>query len=58
MDYGLVEFWIEDEQFMLTKTCTIYIPNGIKHCPHWSDLDLVARKLTRTLAACAFFQGY
>jgi hypothetical protein len=28
-----IEFWIEDEKFMLTKSCLIFIPKGIKHCP-------------------------
>jgi hypothetical protein len=30
---GEVEFWIEDEKYLLTKSCIIYIPKGIKHCP-------------------------
>ena len=30
---GEVEFWIEDEQFILEKTCMIFIPGGMKHCP-------------------------
>jgi hypothetical protein len=30
---GEVEFWIEDEKFLLTKTCMIFIPAGMKHCP-------------------------
>ena len=28
-----IEFWIEDEQFILTKTCMIFVPRGMKHCP-------------------------
>lgn len=28
-----IEFWIEDEKFMLTKSCMIFIPGGVKHCP-------------------------
>jgi hypothetical protein len=30
---GEVEFWIEDEKFMLTKSTMIFVPKGIKHCP-------------------------
>lgn len=28
-----IEFWIEDEKFMLTKSSLIFIPKGLKHCP-------------------------
>jgi hypothetical protein len=28
-----IEFWIEDEKFMLTRTCMIFVPAGMKHCP-------------------------
>lgn len=28
-----VEFWLEDEQFMLTKSFLAYIPAGMVHCP-------------------------
>ena len=30
---GVVEFWIEDEKYILTKTCTILIPKGAYHLP-------------------------
>jgi hypothetical protein len=30
---GEIEFWLEDEQFMLTKSFMIYIPAGMVHCP-------------------------
>ena len=30
---GEVEFWIEDEKFLITKTAMIFIPAGMKHCP-------------------------
>jgi hypothetical protein len=33
--FAEVEFWIENERYMLTKSCTIYIPKGLKHCPMW-----------------------
>ncbi|HSW57737.1 MAG TPA: hypothetical protein VLH15_05010 [Dehalococcoidales bacterium] len=28
-----IEFWIEDEQHILTSSALIFIPKGIKHCP-------------------------
>ena len=28
-----IEFWLEDEQFMLTKSFLVYIPAGMVHCP-------------------------
>jgi hypothetical protein len=31
--YGEVEFWIEDEKYLLTESCIIFIPKGVKHCP-------------------------
>lgn len=30
---GEVEFWLEDEKYTLTKSCMIYCPAGLKHCP-------------------------
>jgi hypothetical protein len=30
---GEIEFWLDDEQYMLTKSCLIYVPGGMKHCP-------------------------
>jgi hypothetical protein len=30
---GTIEFWIEDEKYILTKTCTILIPKGVYHLP-------------------------
>lgn len=30
---GEIEFWIEDEQFTLTRTCLIFIPRNIRHSP-------------------------
>ena len=32
---GEVEFWIEDERYILTESSVIYIPKGVKHCPLW-----------------------
>ena len=30
---GEVELWLGDEQYFLTKSCLVYIPAGLKHCP-------------------------
>jgi len=30
---GEVEFWLEDEKYMLTRSCLIYAPKGMRHCP-------------------------
>jgi hypothetical protein len=30
---GEIEFWLEDEQFILTKSFAVYIPAGMVHCP-------------------------
>jgi len=30
---GEIEFWIEDEQYLLTESCLIFVPKGIRHCP-------------------------
>jgi mannose-6-phosphate isomerase-like protein (cupin superfamily) len=30
---GEVELWIEDEKHLLTKSCLVYIPAGVEHCP-------------------------
>ena len=30
---GEVEFWVEDEPHIITKTCALYIPAGVYHCP-------------------------
>jgi hypothetical protein len=30
---GEIEFWIEDEKFMLTKSCLIFLPKGTYHGP-------------------------
>lgn len=30
---GEVEFWMEDEKYMLTKSCLIFAPKGLRHCP-------------------------
>jgi hypothetical protein len=30
---GEVELWLDDERHVLTKSCLVYIPKGLKHCP-------------------------
>ncbi len=30
---GEVEFWLEDEKYLLTKSCLIFAPRGLRHCP-------------------------
>jgi hypothetical protein len=30
---GEIELWLEDEKFRLTKSCTVFVPKGMKHCP-------------------------
>jgi hypothetical protein len=30
---GEVEFWMEEEKFIITNSCMIFVPPGIKHCP-------------------------
>lgn len=37
---GEVDFWIEDEKYVINKTSAVFIPRGIYHCP------IIVRKLT------------
>jgi hypothetical protein len=30
---GEIEFWLEDEKFVLEKSCLVYVPRGMKHLP-------------------------
>ena len=30
---GEIEIWLEDENYILTRSCLIFIPAGMKHCP-------------------------
>jgi quercetin dioxygenase-like cupin family protein len=30
---GEVELWLDDEKHILTKTCLVFIPKGLRHCP-------------------------
>jgi hypothetical protein len=40
---GEIEFWLDDEKYLLTKSCIIFVPKGLKHCP------LFIRKLDKPL---------
>jgi hypothetical protein len=28
-----VEFWLEDEKYLLNKSCMVLAPRGLRHCP-------------------------
>lgn len=30
---GEVEFWLDDEKHILTRSSIIYVPKGLRHCP-------------------------
>jgi hypothetical protein len=30
---GEIEIWLEDERYTLTRSCLIFVPKGLKHCP-------------------------
>jgi hypothetical protein len=30
---GEIEFWMEDEKYILTKSCLVFAPKGLRHCP-------------------------
>jgi hypothetical protein len=30
---GEIEFWLGGEKYMLTRSCLIFVPKGLKHCP-------------------------
>ena len=41
---GEVEFFLEDEKYLLTKSCLIFVPNGLRHCPltvRWVDRPIL-----------------
>lgn len=40
---GEIEFWLEDEKFILNKTCMIFIPAGMKHTP------MIVRRVDRPI---------
>jgi quercetin dioxygenase-like cupin family protein len=46
--YGEVEMWLDDEKYMLTESCLVFIPAGLRHCP------LRVTKVERPLLFLAF----
>ena len=40
---GEIEMWLEDEKQTITKSCLIFVPAGMKHCP------LILRKVERPI---------
>jgi hypothetical protein len=30
---GEIELWLGDEKHILTRSCMVFVPKGIKHCP-------------------------
>ncbi len=40
---GEVEMWLEDEQYILDKSCVIFVPKRMKHCP------LIIRRVDRPI---------
>jgi hypothetical protein len=40
---GEIEFWLEDEQHILTRSSLVFIPKGMKHCP------LIIRRVDRPI---------
>ncbi|MBN1190112.1 MAG: hypothetical protein JXA46_10200 [Dehalococcoidales bacterium] len=41
--YGEVEIWLADEKYMLTRSCAVFIPAGLQHCP------MIVRKADRPI---------
>lgn len=40
---GEIEIWLEDEQYILSRTCMLFVPAGLKHCP------LIIRRVDRPI---------
>jgi hypothetical protein len=40
---GEVEIWLGDEKHMLTKSCAVFVPKGLPHCP------IIFRKVDRPI---------
>ena len=40
---GEVELWLEDEKHILTKSCLVFVPKGMRHCP------LIIRRVDRPI---------
>jgi len=40
---GEVEFWLEDEMHLITRSAMIFVPRGMRHCP------LILRRVDRPI---------
>jgi hypothetical protein len=40
---GEIEFWLEDEKHIITRSSLIFVPGGMKHCP------LILRRVDRPI---------
>ena len=40
---GEIELWLGDEKHMLTKSCLVFLPKGLSHCP------LIIKKVDRPI---------
>lgn len=40
---GEVELWLGDEKHILTESCSVFIPRGLKHCP------MIVRRVDRPI---------
>lgn len=40
---GEVELWLEDEKHILTRSCLVFVPRNMKHCP------LIIRRVDRPI---------
>ena len=40
---GEVEIWLQDEKYLLDKSCLVFVPKGLVHCP------LIIRKAERPI---------
>ena len=40
---GEIEFWLEDEQHIITRSSLIFVPGGLTHCP------LILRRVDRPI---------
>lgn len=48
---GEIELWLEGEQHILTRSCLVFIPKGMKHCP------LIIRRVDRPIYHSAVGTG-
>jgi len=30
---GEIELWMDGEKYLITKSCSVFVPKGLKHCP-------------------------